>query len=194
MAAFDLALKQGCDGFEFDVRLTADGTGIVCHNPKSAGVVIAKATAENLRALPMLDEVLAGYASRAFLDIELKVPGVESKLLAALRRYPLQRGYVVSSFFPQILINLRACSESIPLGVICETGSELRRWRELPVQYVIAKQSLIKRELVDGVHKDGKLIFAWTVNKRESMVQLAEWGIDGLISDKADLLSRVFRS
>jgi glycerophosphoryl diester phosphodiesterase len=38
------------------------------------------------------------------------------------------------------------------------------------------------------VHAAGKKIFAWTVNDRESMLQLAGWGIDGIISDDTELL------
>ena len=33
-ASFDLALEHGCDGFEFDVRLTGCGRAVVCHDPK----------------------------------------------------------------------------------------------------------------------------------------------------------------
>ena len=33
LASFDRALADGCDGFEFDVRLTADGEAVVCHDP-----------------------------------------------------------------------------------------------------------------------------------------------------------------
>ena len=36
--AFDKALRAGCDGFEFDVRLSSDGRGVVCHDPISAWV------------------------------------------------------------------------------------------------------------------------------------------------------------
>ncbi|MCU1303492.1 MAG: glycerophosphoryl diester phosphodiesterase, partial [Candidatus Sulfotelmatobacter sp.] len=31
LPSFDLALAQGCDGFEFDVRLSADGQAVICH-------------------------------------------------------------------------------------------------------------------------------------------------------------------
>src|SRR6478609_1478057 len=76
IAAFDLALQHGCDGFEFDVRLTADDRAVICHGAKFAGITIAQAACKRLRALPLLDDILARYASRAFLDIELKVPGI----------------------------------------------------------------------------------------------------------------------
>src|ERR1700731_4032647 len=80
-AAFDLALQHGCDGFEFDVRLTADNHAVICHGHRFASITIAKATAARLRVLPLLEDILERYANRAFLDIELKVPGIESHLL-----------------------------------------------------------------------------------------------------------------
>src|ERR1700682_213446 len=75
LAAFDLALQHGCDGFEFDVRLTADDTAVICHGHRFASITIAKAIAARLRILPLLEDVLKHYASRAFLDIELKEIG-----------------------------------------------------------------------------------------------------------------------
>src|ERR1700675_4045544 len=69
LASFDLALAQGCDGFEFDVRLTADRQAAVCHDPTIRGLKIAESSAQEL-ALPLLREVLNRYQSTAFLDVE----------------------------------------------------------------------------------------------------------------------------
>src|ERR1700722_5883250 len=98
IAAFDSALQHGCDGFEFDVRLTADKRAVICHGARFAGITIARAARTRLQVLPLLEAVLARYASRAFLDIELKVPGLESYLLREISKFPPQHGYVVSSF------------------------------------------------------------------------------------------------
>src|ERR1700747_3115641 len=76
-ASFDRALADGCDGFEFDVRLTADGQAIVCHDPKVGALEVAQATAGQLAGLPRFGEVLERYQNTAFLDIELKVAGLE---------------------------------------------------------------------------------------------------------------------
>ena len=103
LASFDQALADGCDGFEFDVRLTADGAAVICHDPQFADVEIARASAQQLHGLPQLETVLARYQDLAFLDIELKVSGIEKKSISLLREYPPRRGFVVSSFLPEVL-------------------------------------------------------------------------------------------
>ncbi len=77
LASFDRALADGCDGFEFDVRLTADNVAVVCHDAKTEDAEIASATVAQLSNLPRLEDVLARYNDSAFLDIELKVQGLE---------------------------------------------------------------------------------------------------------------------
>src|ERR1700681_4017201 len=72
LASFDQALADGCDGFEFDVRLTADNKPVVCHDARTRDVEIARASAGQLTALPQLHDVLARYQKSAFVDIELK--------------------------------------------------------------------------------------------------------------------------
>jgi glycerophosphoryl diester phosphodiesterase len=191
--AFALALKHGCGGFEFDVRLTGCGRALICHESTVKGITVAKATATQLVNLPVLQDVLAQFARRAFLDIELKVPGLGSQVVLALREHPPQGGYVVSSFLPDVLIELSVRSGSIPLGMICEDQKQLRRWRDLPLQYVIPEHSLITQKLVRQVHEAGKRLFAWTVNDKRTMLRLADWGVDGIISDKTELLVKTLR-
>jgi glycerophosphoryl diester phosphodiesterase len=192
IAAFDVALEHGCDGFEFDVRLTADNHPVICHGARFAGVSIARASCSRVRTLPLLEAVLARYAQRAFLDIELKVPGIEAHVVDSISKLQ-PRGYVVSSFLPDVLLELRSRSQSLPLGTICETRKQLSIWRELPVQYVIAHHSLITAELVQNIHAQGKTVFAWTVNNRSSMLRLAKEGVDGIVSDKTELLVATLR-
>ena len=191
IAAFDLALQHGCDGFEFDLRLTADGAAVICHNQSSRRTRIAGATRSRLGHLPSLDDVLQRFAKSAFLDIELKVPGLAQPLLSALNQLVPEWGFVVSSFLPDVLVELAARAKPIPLGIIFER--RVPRWWEWPVQYVIPQHSLITPELIRDVHNAGKSLFAWTVNQEAEMLRLAEWGVDGIISDKTDLLVKTLR-
>ena len=124
-ASFDQALADGCDGFEFDVRLTADGCALVCHDPQSGGVDIASASRQQSLSLPRFEDVVARYHARAFLDIELKVSGLERTAVAALKEHWPERGLVVSSFLPEVVLAMQAEDAAIPVGLICETRAEL---------------------------------------------------------------------
>lgn len=190
LAAFDRAMEQGCDGFEFDVRQTACGQAVVCHDPKSGRIVISRATRDQLSALPSLEEVVRRYGQRGFLNVELKVRGLESNVLALLRDHPPERGYVVSSFLPEVLLELKARSGDVPVGIICASSAQLMGWRQLPVEYVILHQSLVTKRLVQLIHSTGSKVLAWTVNTRKVMLRLSLWGVDGIISDNVSLLVR----
>jgi len=192
LASFDRALADGCDGFEFDVRLTADGQAVVCHDPTSAGLEIARAAAGQLPALPRLHDVLERYP-QAFLDIELKVAGLEKLVVDALQARGGRR-FVVSSFLPEALKTLRAAAATIPLGLICKTNAQLDRWNRLPVEYVIAHRSLVTQNLVADIHTAGREFMVWTVNTAAEIKRFASWGVDGIISDDTKLLCRTLRA
>jgi glycerophosphoryl diester phosphodiesterase len=190
LASFDQALADGCDGFEFDVRLSADGKAVVCHDPQTGGVEIARATGEQSAALPQLQDVLARYQERAFLDLELKVSGLEKITAALLQKYQPRRGFVVSSFLPEVLQAVHAQDSSVPLGLICETKAELRQWNDLPIEYVIPHYKLVDKALLRNLRAADKRILVWTVNAPANMRRLAKSGVDGIISDNTSLLCR----
>jgi glycerophosphoryl diester phosphodiesterase len=189
LESFDWALADGCDGFEFDVRLTADGEAVVCHDSKADGIEIARATAKEVSRLPRLRDVLQRYRD-SFLDIELKVKGLERITLDLFLRHKPRRGFVVSSFIPGVLKSLHAGDATVPLGLICEFENQLRLWSELPVQYVIPHQALVEADLVRKIKGAGKKIVVWTVNDAAEMQRFRDWGVDGIISDDTGLLSR----
>jgi glycerophosphoryl diester phosphodiesterase len=192
LASFDRALAQGCDGFEFDVRLTADGEAVICHDATIGGLKIAESRAQVLN-LPNLREVLTRYQGTAFLDIELKVGGLEKVTLDLLRELPPARGVVVSSFIPEVLRTVHALNARVPLGVICETREELDRWPQLPVEYVVPNHKLLHKNVLSQLKAAGKKILVWTVNVPADMRRFAKAGVDGIISDSPGLLVLTLR-
>jgi glycerophosphoryl diester phosphodiesterase len=193
LASFDRALADGCDGFEFDVRLTADGVAVVCHDPHSEGGEIARTPAKHRATLPRLEDVLVRYHERAFLDIEIKVAGLERITAALLRKFPPRRGFVVSSFLPEVLRSFRDEDSGIPLGLICEKKVELRRWSQLPIEYVMPHYKLVDSALMGDLRAAAKKIIVWTINASADMRRFAESGADGIISDETELLCRTLR-
>lgn len=193
LPSFDQALADGCDGFEFDVRRSGDGQAVVCHDPSAGGLEISAATTQQLPGLPRLNDVIERFQQNAFLDIEVKVSGLEETLLTLLRRYPPTRGFVVSSFLAEVLHAVRAVDPDIPLGVICETRAELGRWRNLPVAYVLPHQKLLSLNLLKEMKAAGRKVVVWTVNQCEDMKRFAEWGVEGIISDDTRLLVKALK-
>src|SRR6516225_3659044 len=183
LASFALALEHGCDGFEFDVHLSGSGRAVISHDDKVQGLTLSQTPRDAQLSLPIRGQVLEPFAKRVFLDIELKVPGLESELVLSLEKHPPQRGYVVSSFLPSVLASLHALNKAIPLGILCERGIELKRWRDLPVNYVMPHHSLITKQLVEELRSADKTIFAWTVDEKDAMLRFWEWGVHGIISD-----------
>jgi glycerophosphoryl diester phosphodiesterase len=191
VASFDRALADGCDGFEFDLRLTADGHAVVCHDPKIGGLDIARTGLQEVPGLNSLEEVLNRYP-RAFLDIELKVSGLESTVIEQVSKRP-DTNFVVSSFLPAVLESIHSASATVPLGLICETKAEVRGWRELPIEYLIVHYKLARPELIEDVHNLSKKIMVWTVNRADSIRQFAERGVDGIISDDPKQLAGILK-
>jgi glycerophosphoryl diester phosphodiesterase len=188
LASFDRALADGCDGFEFDVRLTEDEEAVVCHDAKVSGYDVSRTPAKQLAQLPRLRDVLQRYRD-SFLDMEMKVKGLERIVLDLFLRHKPRRGFVVSSFQPGTLKSLHALDHTIPLGLICEFKNQLRLWNELPVQYVILHSDLAEPELVRKIKGAGKKVLVWTVNAPADMQRFAECA-DGIISDDTSLLCR----
>ena len=201
-AAFEYALANGCEGFEFDVRTTADDYLVLIHDPKHDGNEVARFTYAGLNdrrkrprldspsdPIAYLDEMLARFASRAWLDIELKVTGVEPKVLRMLRKHPPAKGFVISSFLPGVIRNCYALDPKIPLGLIFKYRSEMKMWRDLPLTHVMPHHEMVSRESVTMFHEAGKKVVTWTVNDEREMLRVAEAGVDGIISDDPQLLS-----
>ena len=90
------------------------------------------------------------------------------------------------------LIRFHNIDSSLPLGYICERDYALAIWRNIPIQIVLPRYDLVQKELIDEAHRLGRQVITWTVNSANQMLQLAEWGIDALISDDPALLYRTF--
>ena len=193
LASFDLCLAQACEGFEFDVRLSRDGHAVLCHDATWRRMRIANSAADRLQ-LPSLRNVLERYQHTAFLDIELKVAGLERIVADLLQALPPQKGYVVSSFLPDCLQALHEVNRSTPLGLICETRNQLKLRNELPVDYVIPHHHLLREALISELQQAGKKVLVWTVNSPAEIRRFASLGVEGIISDFPQVLVESMRS
>lgn len=204
-AAFDHALESGCDGFELDVRLSSDAVPVIWHDARLRNSFISRHSFATLRErcsrpgrlqrdrrvieLCQLEQVLARYAHVAWMDIELKVRGLEAQVAGLVRRYRPARGFILSSFRRPLLLELHRLDPELPLAFIFDRMPRPNVWRELPVQFLKPNLRLITPARVRQFHAEGKQVLTWTVNHPSAMLRLAEAGVDGMIGDDPTLLA-----
>ena len=189
--AFDLALQHGCDGFELDARLTSDAKALICHDRDRNGKLLADRVAAEFPGLLAMEEVIAKYSDRAFINLELKVEGLHDAVVAVHRTHRPER-FLVSSFKPEALIAIYELKPEFPLGLICKTEQQLSVWGQVPLDVVIAHSLLVTEELRSLTHNAGKQLYVWTVNRQSDMRRFADMGVDGIISDDTALLAKTF--
>lgn len=54
-----------------------------------------------------------------------------------------------------------------------------------------SKGFAVDKRLIDAVHRAGKHIHLWTVNERYEMEKFLDLGVDGIITDRPDILNEV---
>jgi glycerophosphoryl diester phosphodiesterase len=202
LAAFDLALEHGADGFEFDVRCTRNRQAVICHDPKLNRLPVRRHTLKQLQESaaspghppPCLDDVLERYGRTAFLNIEIKVRGMEQEIVQAVKRIHPRHRYFISSFSPSVVRKLYDLDPSLVLGTLAQTRWQLRRWPLMPTLYVVPHYHQLSRRLVQEIHAAGKLVVTWTVNEPKRMLQAAEMGVDGIISEDTILLVKTLKN
>ena len=109
-----------------------------------------------------------------------------------MRAHPPGKGFVVSSFLPEVLTAVSGLDKSIPLGFLFDQPNQVEPVG-IAAAWMIPHFTLLTRELVEDVHGSGGKIMTWTVNRADEMRQFAAWGVDAIISDDTELLVRTFR-
>lgn len=187
--SFEKALKQGADGFELDVRQTADKKLVVVHGSVVGSNSVQSANYDEIRQLdggyevPLLEEVLKKFAKDAYLDIELKTPGYEEDAVELLRAYADPERTLISAFDTDSLTKVLDLFPELQLGYIYNRTQDEEARHNCPIEVVIPQFRLASRELISEVHNEGLKVFAWTVNEDNEIRRLLELGVDGLITD-----------
>lgn len=190
-AAFDLALEQGADALELDLRATADGHVVVLHDPTLARthgdpraigqVRLADLPAEC--AVLTLAGVLERYAGAARLLLELKPGGAPVE--AVVRQVVDTKGVVLQSFDRLALRRAARCAPGLavaPLYTGRPTARQLDRAAR-GAEGVGVRHALVDAALVGAAHRRGLRLRAYTANEPAELLRLAALGVDGLITD-----------
>lgn len=196
LAAFDLALAEGADGLEFDVRLAACGTPVIIHDEtlrRTHGlperVDAMDATALEALGVPLLATVLWRYAGEMMLFVEAKTP--EATLAAAAQMELLmvsgvQRDtLILISFDHEALATAKDLYPALTIGTSYGSTPNIAEAMALPCmqRWLPVKAECITARVVEETQKAGLSLVAWTVNTPQEAARLHMLGIEALMTD-----------
>ncbi|HSM09433.1 MAG TPA: glycerophosphodiester phosphodiesterase family protein [Gemmatimonadota bacterium] len=206
LEALDLGMELGADAIELDVRRTADGALLVIHDPTldrttdASGRIADYTRAEladvrlpNGAPIPELGDVL-----RRFEGVEITVDVKESEaaadvvaLVRALGRVEhtilyVEQGTDTPAFRDYEGRRATSTEQATRLALeadwvasaapreVPEVVHTPLEWRGVPI---------VTQAFVGRVKKAGRSVQAWTIDDAETAVRLANWGIDGIITN-----------
>lgn len=188
IAALQAAVAvPGCDGVEFDVRLSSDGVPVLLHDESLARVQGRRVRVDQLRALeleemgvPALADALADIPHRAHIVVDLK--GFHDRavveILAAGRGPGLVRG-VISSFHAQTLERVGALAPSWPrwLNAWDLSPKTIQKAAALECQALSVDYHVIDERSFAAVRIADLELAAWTVRRRSTYGRLERLGV-----------------
>ncbi|MHB8691507.1 MAG: glycerophosphodiester phosphodiesterase [Solirubrobacteraceae bacterium] len=197
LASFDAAVEIGIDMVEFDVR-RYHGELVLAHT-----ILDARRGRDVLLA-----DALTHLSGARFADVDLnldvKRPGFEAELLAALRAAGLLGRTLLSSQVTSVIDRLRQLDPAVRTGI--SIGGRLarfsRRWDDWRAQIlagladhrwdaVMIQHRLIDAPLCREVNARGGRVYAWTVNERRMIDALRRLGVHGITTADPRLFAAV---
>lgn len=157
--------------------------------------------------IPTLDTVLSSFRhNRLLIEIKPNSPEVAQQFCATLTRFRMDQRTVVASFHSDALNAFRSACPQTPISATAgQVGLyTILHFLHLEAAYLdppIAFQvpthlgplNLVDSRFIAGVHARNAQVHVWTVNREETMRELVDLGVDGLITDYPDRLLRVLK-
>ena len=173
------AIELGADMIETDVRRAPDGTLVLSHQPPGSA-----------DGLVTLGEFLELAGDRVVVDLELKEPGYEAEVVAALDPRPAR--LVISSFDPACVAAIRRLAPDIDAALLFgeqAIGSDLFAQADACDATVMAPQFFhLTPELGEEARRRGRRLIVWTVNDAAVMDHvIAEPATWAMITDVPDV-------
>ena len=217
LRAFRHAVELGYDYLETDVHVTRDGVLLAFHDSvldrvtDASGAIAASTYAEVQRALingsdpvPTLADLFDEFPEVRF-NIDVKAPGAVEPLARFLEEREAWDRVCVGSFSGRRLRRFRRLTG----GRVATSASpgEVAAYRLLPaslarlvtrgrprvlqVPHKRARLTIVTPGLVRRAHRAGVHVHVWTIDDPDEMKALLDRGVDGLMTDRTDILRAV---
>ncbi|MDU7359899.1 MAG: glycerophosphodiester phosphodiesterase [Propionibacteriaceae bacterium] len=215
MLAFENAAKLGFNYMETDVHVTRDGHLVAFHDDHLARVTdfegkpgdLTLAELKQLRVgrreeIPTLDELLDAFPSLKF-NIDIKNKRATLPLSKAIDQHNAHDRVCVGSFNDARLRLFRKLQPTVTTAASPSAVALLRAGQvrtagdvyQVPIRKRIGmiNWDIVTPTTVKLIHKAGKKIHVWTIDDDTTMHRLIDWGVDGIMTDRPELLKSVLR-
>ncbi len=218
--AFAHAVGLGYRYLETDVHVTSDGALLAFHDAvldrvtDRTGAVATSTLAEVQGALigeseriPLLTELLESFPHARF-NLDIKADGAVAPLAHLIAEHQAWDRVMVGSFSPRRLRAFRRLTggrvptSAHPLEVVAyrllPSGRLARlltpgRPRALQVPHTRGRLTVVTPGLVRRAHAAGLHVHVWTIDDPDEARALLDRGVDGLMTDRTDILRDVLR-
>ena len=215
-AAFDRSYALGVRFLETDVRTTSDGVCVAFHDARLQRVTgrpgrladHSWSSVQRLRVagepVPRLEELFETFPD-AFFVLDLKEPRSLPSLVAAVTGCRATDRICLTGTGDRVLAAFRTrLGPAVATALGWESLAGLARsacvgtrprppcdaqFAHMPAR--LAGSALLGRRVIERAHGLGLHVLAWTVNDPDVMHRLLDDGVDGLITDRPDLLREV---
>jgi glycerophosphoryl diester phosphodiesterase len=211
--AVEAAVNIAVEYVEFDTRVTQDGYIVLMHDSSvdrtsdGSGSVV-NATLDALRQydagswkapqfagtlIPTVTETLNEiYSSTTTMAMWERKAGDATGVVEVIRNMGLVERIMVISFSASFLAEVNVIEPSIELGLLSSaTLDQALIDSAIAVgasALSISSGKITNASVVDLVHASGLQLYAWTVDSPATMQTLAGYGIDGIVTNRPDIV------
>lgn len=107
---------------------------------------------------------------------------------AVVRARGLERRVSVQSFDPEALYAMARVAPEIERVALVDRRDQIEPMLATGARVLSPRASLLTLRDVERLHRRGLRVIPWTVNEVEQMRRLIGWRVDGIITDRPDLL------
>lgn len=213
LASFELAVEQGADAIELDVKLSADDEVMVIHDQTVERTTegTGKVNRLSLRELkeldagshfgtgfkgekiPTLDEVFESVGKSIFINVELtNYSSRQDDLIpltaAIVKRHGLQKTLLFSSFAPINLRRMKVLLPEVPVGLLALDGilgtvNRSKVYQKLSPGIIHPNLKDVNAGLMARERRRSRRVHVWTVNEESDLRRMNELGVDGVFTD-----------
>lgn len=191
LQAMEAAASAGVRYIETDLRLTADGQMLVCHDAIIANHIVSRTPYDLLRQhapeRPLLGEVLESLAGWVRFDLEIKKAPPRA-VCDAIRSYNIELDTLVTSFDIDILGDFKTLCPEVRTGLLFRSPFNINKKRNVAdavgAEVLAPHYPNVDGEFMKQARDAGLEVIAWTVNEVDELKKLVNLGVDGIVTDR----------